>query len=355
MTNEDAATQVREGEELDLVKIEAYLKGNIPGLTGALEVQQFPGGASNLTYLIKVGDTELVLRRPPFGSTVKSAHDMGREYKILSKLQGVFPQAPKPLAFCTNHEVMGCDFYVMRRLHGIILRRDLPKELTLSEADARQLCMNLMDTLIDLHQVDYKAAGLADFGKPEGYVARQISGWNGRYVKAKTDDVPGCEKIMQWLDEKQPGDSGFTGIIHNDYKFDNVVLDADDPLKIIGVLDWEMTTLGDPLMDLGCTLSYWVQADDPQPMQMARMLPTHVPGMMTRQELLAYYSQKSGVPVEHFDFYYVFGLFRLAVIVQQIYKRYVEGKTRDKRFAQFGMFVQVLSITCEQVIGQSEL
>ncbi len=355
MVSEDSATQARAGEELDAARIEAYIRDTLPELKGPVSVAQFPGGHSNLTYLISVGDTDLVLRRPPPGTKAKSAHDMGREYRVLTHLHSVYPYAPKPYAHCEDESILGAPFYLMQRFHGIILRKDLPKDMTLDESQARRLCENLLDAQLLLHQVDYKKAGLADFGKPQGYVERQVRGWSDRFTKAKTDDVPGCESIMQWLADKQPGDSGYVGIIHNDYKFDNVVLDKNDPLKVIGVLDWEMATLGDPLMDLGCSLAYWVEKTDPPPLQLSRMGPTNLPGMPTRKELVARYAEKSGMKIENIDFYYVFGLFRLGVIAQQIYYRYYHKQVSDKRFAMFGQFVTYLSQICEGVIAKSDL
>ncbi|WP_224360559.1 phosphotransferase family protein [Hyalangium versicolor] len=350
MSTRDETRPPRSGEELDASKLLEWLARQNPVFTGPLQITQFPGGASNLTYLLRQGDKEWVLRRPPFGTKAKTAHDMGREFRVLSALQHVFPYCPKPVAYCEDESVMGSPFYVMERLHGLILRKDLPKNLTLSPQDARTLCEHLVDVQVALHQVDVKEAGLSEFGKPEGYVRRQVEGWSERFRKAHTEDVPDCEAIMKWLAEHLPPESGRAALIHNDYKFDNVVLDPKDPLKIIGVLDWEMTTLGDPLMDLGCSLAYWIQADDPEEVQMARMLPTNVPGMMTRRELVDYYSRKSGLPIQDFHFYYVFGLFRLAVIAQQIYYRYAKGQTTNEKFAPFGMVVAMLSFRAEQVI-----
>jgi aminoglycoside phosphotransferase (APT) family kinase protein len=355
MVTEDGATRARAGEELELARIETYIRDTLPGLKGPVGIAQFPGGHSNLTYLITAGDTELVLRRPPPGTKAATAHDMGREYRVLSHLHGIYPYAPKPYAYCEDDSVIGAKFYLMQRFHGIILRKDLPKDMTLSPAQARTLCENVLDAQLLLHQVDYAKAGLADFGKPQGYVARQVKGWSERFARAKTDDVPGCEKVMQWLHDKQPGDSGHVAIIHNDYKFDNVVLDKSDPLKVIGVLDWEMAMLGDPLMDLGCSLAYWVEKTDPPPLQLSRMGPTNLPGMPTRKELIARYASMSGIPIGNIDFYYVFGLFRLGVIAQQIYYRYYHKQVSDPRFAMFGQFVTYLSQVCEGVIAKSDL
>ncbi|MGI9264049.1 MAG: phosphotransferase family protein [Gammaproteobacteria bacterium] len=330
--------------EPDATTLRAYLAETLPDLRGEISVQRVTGGASNLTYIVTVGDTELVLRHPPFGTKAKTAHDMGREFKVLSCLQPVFRYCPRPLAYCADDTVLGEPFFVMEKLDGLILRRDLPDGFELTPGEARTLCQNLIDVHIELHNVDYRAAGLADFGKPAGYVERQVLGWNSRYQNARTDDVPDNDGLMAWLADNMPGDSDRSAVIHNDYKFDNVVLNADDgPVRISGVLDWEMATLGDPLMDLGCSLAYWVEAGDPSPLMQARMMPTQLPGMMSRREILDYYRQKSGMAEIPFDFYYAFGLFRLSVIAQQIYYRYAKGETGDERFAHFGQMGAILS------------
>ena len=330
--------------EPDSANLGPYLAETLPDLRGEIQVKRVPGGASNLTYIVSVGDTELVLRRPPFGTKAKSAHDMGREYKVLSCLQSVFPYCPKALAYCEDDSVLGEPFFVMEKLDGVILRRDLPEDLILGPDEARALCENLVDVHVELHAVDYEAAGLAGFGKPVGYVERQVLGWNKRYQNARTGDVPDNSGLMDWLADNMPADSGRAAIIHNDYKFDNVVLSDDGERMVIsGVLDWEMSTLGDPLMDLGCSLAYWIEAGDPAPLMQARMMPTQLPGMMSRREILDYYRQRSRMADGPFDFYYAFGLFRLAVIAQQIYYRYAKGETCDRRFAHFGQMGAILS------------
>ena len=346
----DEARSARPGEELDQQRVADYLRAQIPELAGDFELLQFPGGKSNLTYLVRVGDTELVLRRPPHGTKAKSAHDMGREYRILSKLAPAFSPAPQPLAYCEDESLLGAPFYVMRRLHGIILRRDPPADFPLDAELAGRLSQSLIDTLAELHTVDYQAAGLADFGKPAGYVERQILGWNERYRRARTPDVPDCEAVMKWLEAEMPADSGQVALIHNDYKFDNVMLAPEQPERIIGVLDWEMATLGDPLMDLGCALSYWVQADDSEELLAIRQGPTHLPGMWSRQQLAEHYAQRTGIAVGQMDFYLAYGLFRLAVIAQQIYYRYYHGQTQDDRFKAFGQFAAVLSRQVERIM-----
>ncbi len=350
MDPENETTRPRPGEELDAGRVSAFLDQALPDFAGPVEIRQFPGGASNLTYLLRIGDRELVLRRPPFGTKARSAHDMSREYGVLQRLHRVFPYSPEPLALCEDVSVLGEPFYVMERLSGTILRRELPRGLTLSADDARALCENLIDVHLELHDIDYRRAGLEDLGRPQGYVLRQIEGWSKRYRAARTGDVPDNEALMDWLGANMPDADTRAAIIHNDYKFDNVVLGDDGHgLRIRGVLDWEMATLGDPLMDLGCSLAYWIEADDPAPMQAARMMPTHLPGMMSRRQIVEYYGERSGRDTADFVFYYAFGLFRLAVIVQQIYYRYAHGQTSDPRFAGFGRLGAVLSANAEAV------
>jgi aminoglycoside phosphotransferase (APT) family kinase protein len=351
----DKPTKVRQGEEFDVKVIERFLKDNIPGLPGEILVRQFPSGYSNLTYLIQIGDKELVLRRPPFGRKAKTAHDMGREYRILKALNPVFPYCPKPLAYTEDESVMGCPFYVMERIQGIILRKSVPKGLEFTPDQMRSLCENLLDVHYELHSIDYKAIGLEGFGKPEGYVKRQVEGWSGRYRAAHTPDAPAFERVMQWLHDRMPPDFPKPTVIHNDYKFDNVVLDPDNPLKIVGVLDWEMATVGDPLMDLGSSLGYWAQSDDPPNFQAAGMLPTNLPGALTRNELVKRYAEKAGIRINNFDFYFCFGLFRLAVIAQQIYYRFYHGQTKDERFKLLIVAVHILEEQAIRTIEQCGL
>ena len=355
MTLTDRPGAIRQGEELDARAIDTYLKAHISDLRGEPQISQFPGGASNLTYLLRYADRELVLRRPPFGSKAKSAHDMGREFRILNQLRNAFPYCPQAFVHCTDESVIGAEFYVMQRLGGIILRADLPTELQLTPAQTTTLCKSFIDRLVELHQVDYQACGLAELGKPDGYVARQIKGWSERYDNARTPDAPGWQEVRTWLEEKMPADHPRPAIVHNDYRFDNVILDANDPLRIIGVLDWELTTLGDPLMDLGNTLAYWIEADDPAPVQLMRRQPSNAPGMLSRQAFVDYYAGRAGIEIKCFDFYYIYGLFRLAGIVQQIYYRYYHGQTADKRFASFVQMNALLEKMALGVVARSSL
>ena len=355
MTLTDRPTDIRPGEELDAQRIDAWLKAQIGGLSGTPVIRQFPGGASNLTYLIQYPEREMVLRRPPFGQKARSAHDMDREFRILNGLQTAFPYCPRPYAMCTDETLIGAPFYVMERLKGVILRADLPPALELSPDNTEALCRSFIDTLVDLHQVDYQACGLAELGRPDGYVQRQITGWTERYDKAMTPDAPRWDKVKDWLANQMPADHPKAGIVHNDYRFDNVILDPDNPMRIVGVLDWEMATLGDPLMDLGNTLAYWIQADDPAPVQQMRRQPSHAPGMFTRQQFVDYYAARAGIRIDNFDFYYAYGLFRLAGIVQQIYYRFYHGQTQDKRFAPFVKMNALLEHMSLRVIERSSL
>ncbi len=330
----DRPRPVRAGEELDAARLEAYLRHAVPALAGPVVVEQFPSGYSNLTYLIRAGDREVILRRPPIGVNIKSAHDMGREYRILAGLVQVYPRVPRPLAYCDDASVLGAPFYVMERVRGVILRSSLPEGAAMGPVEMRSLSEAFIDNLADLHSVDYVAAGLGDLGRPEGYVERQIRGWTTRYQNARTDDIPSIERVAGWLQEHRPADSS-PALIHNDYKYDNVVLDPQRLSRIIAVLDWEMATIGDPLMDLGTTLGYWVDANDPEAWARAGITAlTPQPGNLTRAELVERYARRTGRNPSRAVFYYVYGLFKIAVIVQQIYMRYKKGLSQDPRFAK---------------------
>lgn len=350
----DSAQAVRKGEELDAERLLPYLQSHIEGLQGPLSIQQFAKGHSNLTYLLRAGERELVLRRPPFGSKVKTAHDMGREFRILDRLHRVFAKAPRPLAFCEDDAVMGANFYVMDRVRGVIVRKDYPAELELSPARVRAINESLVDTLAELHALDYEQIGLGDLGKPAGYVERQVSGWSKRYVGSQTDAIPAIDAVSRWLSGRIPTERG-SALIHNDYKLDNVVLDPNEPTRIVGVLDWEMSTIGDPLMDLGTMLSYWIEPGDDDAVQMIRWAPTTASGSMTRAELAARYAEKTGRDVSNVLYYYVFGLFKTAVVLQQIYYRYKQGLTKDERFASLIMGVQILASSAERAIEAGKL
>jgi len=323
---------LRPGEELDLTRLEPFLQTHFPDAAGPLEIAQFPSGHSNLTYLLRLGVRELVLRRPPFGTKVKGAHDMSREYRVLAKLHAAYRPAPEVFLYCDDISILGCPFYLMKPVHGIILRRTLPPGLNFTADIARRLSESFVDNLARLHGLDYSAIGLADLGKPQGYLERQVRGWIERYRGSKTHDLPEVEPISRWLLENLPPASD-AALIHNDYKFDNVVLDPADITKIVGVLDWEMCTIGDPLSDLGTALAYWVGPEDAEELQKIRWGPTNCPGSLTRAQLVERYARATRRDVSNMVFYVAFARFKVAVIVQQIYYRYHHGLTKDQRFA----------------------
>jgi aminoglycoside phosphotransferase (APT) family kinase protein len=348
------ADQVRDEDRFDVDAVRAWLAERGTELADDVVVQQFGGGASNLTYSLRDGSHDLILRRPPSGQKAKGAHDMGREYRIQDGLRDVFPLVPEMVALCDDESVIGSEFYVMERVDGIIPRRDFPPGVELDEKQTRELCTNALDVLIDLHRVDVDATPLASMNKGSGYVERQISGWSTRFRNAHTEDIGDYERVMAWLDEHQPADVA-SCMIHNDFRFDNIVLDADDPTRPVGVLDWEMATVGDPLMDLGGTLAYWVQDDDDEFFRMFRRQPTNLPGMLSRPEVVDYYCERTGhtVTPEQWRFYEVYGLFRLGVIAQQIYYRYFHKQTSNEAYAIFGPAAQHLEQRCNAIIGAS--
>ena len=340
---------IRTGEELDAAAIDAWLKPRCPGLEGLPEVTQYSGGASNWTYRLKYPGHDLVLRRPPAGTKAKSAHDMRREFHVQSALAPVYPYVPGMVGLCDDPAVLGCDFYVMRRIPGLILRGNLPKGMELDPATARRLAFSVIDRLVELHRVDPEAAGLTPLGKGPGYARRQIAGWSDRYRKARTWNVPRFEAVTTWLERNAPDDVG-TCVIHGDFRLDNVVLDPADPARVVGVLDWEMATLGDPLMDLGNSLAYWVEAGDDPVGRAIRRQPTHLPGMPTRREVVSYYLGRMGLAEVDFTLYEVYGLFRLAVIAQQIYYRYHHGQTKNPAFRRFWLLAHYLEWRCGRLL-----
>ncbi len=351
MTLSDAS-QVREEDAFDVDAVRRWLGERGVELADDLEVRQFGGGASNLTFSLRDETHDLVLRKPPSGQKAKGAHDMGREFRVQQGLAEVFPLVPRMVALCDDASVIGAEFYVMERVDGIIPRRDFPPEVSLTPEQVRELCEHALDVLVQLHSVDVAATPLADMDKGDGYVARQVGGWSRRFRDARTDDVGDYEQVMAWLEAEQPADVDHC-LIHNDFRFDNLVLDRDDPTRPVGVLDWEMATVGDPLMDLGGTMAYWVEAGDDDFMLGFRRQPTTAPGMLTRAEVVDHYRAATGRSFtdEQWRFYEVFGLFRLGVIAQQIYYRYFHGQTTNEAYAQFGPAARYLEQRCERIIG----
>jgi aminoglycoside phosphotransferase (APT) family kinase protein len=350
----DESRPVREEDAFDVDAMAAWLRDHArvfrADLVGTPEVRQFPGGASNLTYLLRYPGRELILRRPPAGVKAASAHDMGREYRIQSALAPAFPYVATMVGHCDDESVIGSEFYVMERLDGTILRREIPFDAT--PADVSRLCENAFDVLIALHSVDTGSLPeLSSLDKGPGYVGRQVTGWTGRFERARTDDTGDWSDVLEWIARHQPEDVAQV-LIHNDFRFDNMVLDPDDPMRIIGVLDWEMATVGDPLMDLGGSMSYWVESGDDEFFQQFRRQPTTTPGMWTRQQIVDHYCDRMGFAMtpEKWLFYEVFGIFRLAVIAQQIWYRYYHRQTTNDAYAVFGPAVGYLEKRCRQLL-----
>lgn len=344
MTRAETAP-VRPGEELPLDRLREAMRGQMAGNVEALEVEQFPGGMSNLTYLVRAGDEEYVLRRAPLGEVAKGAHDMVREYRLLEKVSAALPVAPKPALLVQDNAVLGSPFYLMERRRGTVVRTELPAEFAEMPDAPRKMSEALADTLADLHAVDIDAAGLRDIGKPEGFNRRQVEGWAGRWRRARdllkdTGDLPPPaelrdELVIAWLEENIPPETAHT-LVHNDFKLDNLMLDPADPAKVRALLDWEMTTVGDPLVDLGLTLTYWTIPQQPGRAENHIGAVGAAQGFFTREEFLARYAQKSGRDVSNVMWYEVLGHFKLAVIVLQIFARYRLGQTQDARFAPLG-------------------
>jgi aminoglycoside phosphotransferase (APT) family kinase protein len=351
----DRARAVRSGEELDAAALRAFLAGHLAGADGPLTIEQFPGGYSNLTYLVRAGDREMVLRRPPFGAAIRSAHDMGREFRILSRLAAVYPRVPRALAYCDDASVLGAPFYVMERVRGVILRSKVPEGAELSPGTMGGLAGAFVRNLAELHAVDVDAAGLSDLGHADGYVRRQVRGWTERYLRARTEDVPQVERAARWLADNLPAERG-AALIHNDYKYDNLVLDPADLTRIVAVLDWEMATVGDPWMDVGTSLAYWLDPDDPPELQrMGLNTLTLLPGNPRRSELVERYAAASGMPAPEPVFYFVYGLLKVATIAQQIYARFVAGHTKDARFGALIHAVRALGTTAELAIERGRI
>ena len=340
---------VRPGEQLDWAKLVEWLRGHlatvgIPSLdlTRTFEVAQFPGGHSNLTYLIRFADIDIVVRRPPLGPVAPTAHDMAREFRWLSAMHRLFPLAPRPYALCEDASIIGSVFYAMERRRGLIVRAEEPPELADNTAARRAVSAALVDTLADLHAIDVAANGLSGLGKPAGFVERQVRGWSERWQRAQTTPMSEMEALAAWLRSHLPGDPATPSIVHGDFKLDNVMLDPQDVGRIVAVLDWEMSALGDPLVDLGIVLAYWVPTAPPLQRD-ALTTVTHRPGYFTRDEILERYASRSGRDLSGIRFYHVFAIFKIAVVIQQIYFRYVSGQTTDARFARFDERVAYLA------------
>lgn len=331
---------VRQGEELNTHALQTYIKEHLPALGELQSYTQFPAGASNLTYALQFDSGEYVLRRPPMGPVAPKAHDMKREYDILTILQSYLPQVPKPLIFCEDRDILGVPFFMMERKYGVVLDTKLPAHYTPDVG--RHISEKMIDLLVDLHAIDYKQTALVEMTKAEGFLARQVHGWIERYERAKTDDISEVAPLTNWLRSHIPDASEAT-IIHYDFKLNNAMFNEDFS-QIVGLFDWEMTTVGDPLADLGVMMSYWVTEHDDETLKYMLGKPpvTTYRGFYTREEMIARYAEKSGRDVSALSYYMTFAYFKLAVIGQQIYARYRNGQTADERFAVFGKLVPQL-------------
>ncbi len=342
---------VRPDERFDEARLQAYLRGKLPDAEQDMRVRQFAGGKANLTYLLAFGeDREYVLRRPPLGPYAPSAHDMAREYKVLSVLHKAFALAPEALLFCGDEAVLGAPFFIMERRHGIVVRGIMPGAFIDIDNAPRKMSAALVDALADFHAVDYESLGLADLGRPAGFIERQVAGWQRRWQRAKLTDDPRVDAIHSWLTEHQP-QSAYHSLAHNDYKLDNTMYRHDDPARIAAIFDWDMCTLGDPLSDVGMLLTYWTQPDDPPLVQAIGTMPDNGAGFYSRPEILERYAARSGRDMTDMRFYHVLGIFRLLVILQQIYIRFHRGFTQDERFAPLGEAVRGLTAWALEIMN----
>jgi aminoglycoside phosphotransferase (APT) family kinase protein len=351
MTAGKDSTVVRAGEQLDIVSLDGYLREHLPARSSefdpnaTLDVAQFPGGHSNLTYLVSYGDCEFVLRRPPIGPVAPTAHDMPREYKLLSMINPHFPLAPRPVLLCEDSSIIGAPFYLMERRRGLIVRFKVPEQIGDDLVLRRRLSENVVDTLVALHAVDIDTTGIAQIGKPAGFVGRQVRGWADRWQRSKTSELAEMDEVVEWLINRIPADTGSEAtIVHNDFKLDNIMLENEDPTRVIAVLDWEMCTVGDPLIDVGLLLSYWTMkgADSDADQNSSLRAITNGPGWLTRKEIVERYEAGTGRDLSRIVFYETFARFKVAVVIQQIYFRYVKGQTHDERFHNFDQLVREL-------------
>jgi aminoglycoside phosphotransferase (APT) family kinase protein len=367
MTASSDSTAVRAGEELDLAVLDRYLRRQLPERvlhfdpTATIEIKQFPGGHSNLTYLLRYGNQEFVLRRPPVGPVAPTAHDMPREYKLLSVIHPHFPLAPKPVLLSEDASVIGVPFYLMERRRGFIVRGKLPAKIGDDLALRRRLSESVVDTLVALHAVDIRETGIERIGKPAGFVARQVRGWADRWQRSQTGELAEMDQVIQWLVDRIPTESSSEAtIVHNDFKLDNLMFDEDDPSRVVAVLDWEMSTVGDPLVDVGLALTYWTMsggesgAGKSEQNSSLRAI-TNEPGWMTRAEIIERYEMKTGRDLSRIAFYETFARFKVAVVIQQIYFRYVQGQTHDERFRNLSVLVRELAHEALELAQSSKI
>jgi aminoglycoside phosphotransferase (APT) family kinase protein len=340
---------MRDGEKIAAGALQDYLAGKLDAAESGVTLEQFPNGHSNLTYLLRAGGREYVLRRPPLGPVAPKAHDMVREYHVLRAVHPHFPPAPRPYLVCEDPAVLGAPFFIMERRRGVVLREEIPPEIAELSDHPRRIGEAFLDTMVQLHAIDVSADDIRALGKPEGYVERQVRGWADRWERAKTEDIPEMDGVVRWLAARIPPPLA-PSIIHNDYKLDNVLLGAAD--RVEAVLDWEMATIGDPLSDLGLTLCYWTWATDPEVRAAGIPALTARCGWHTRDELVSRYAERTGRDVTHAGYYEVLGVFKLAVIIQQIYCRFHRGQTQDERFRNFGERANALARLVARLAGK---
>jgi len=355
MEQRDATAPVRPGEQIDLNRLESYLSERLAGFARPLTLEQFPGGHSNLTYLVRTGAKEFVLRRPPHGTTVAAAHDMGREYRILSRVHRAFAKAPEPVLACEDPAVIGAPFYLMERIPGVIYRAKKPEGFALTPHRVRDACYEFVETLAELHCVDYKAAGLGEMYKGPGYLERQLAGWEKRWAGAQTGPNPDMERALPWLKAHKPKADYAAALIHNDFKFDNLVYDGDTGIKLVGVLDWEMATVGDPLSDFAVMLTTWLEKKNPGESSVSACFICCETGALTREEIIRTYTRRTGFDLDNLLWYYVLALYKGAVIIQQIYYRYHHGLTKDERFAKMGDITKALAQRAVEAIDSEKI
>lgn len=355
--NSSDTKPVRASEQLDWTSLAAYARGTLATVLGEqfdetapLTVEQFPGGHSNLTYLLRFGTQEFALRRPPLGPVPPKAHDMAREYRILEAVHPIFSLAPRPFVLCEDASVIGSTFYIMERRRGLVVRYDEPPELADRPDARRRVSQALVDALATLHEVDIKAHGLSALGKPAGFVERQVRGWGERWQGSQTSELPEMDTLAAWLAERLPPDAPRPTLVHGDFKLDNVMLDASDVGRVVAVFDWEMTAVGDPLIDLGILLCYWVHASTVSQRDSLTSV-THCEGWFTRADILERYGARTGFDLTNITFYEVFAVFKLAVVLQQIFYRYHRGQTDDPRFAELDKRVAWLAGIGASLVG----
>lgn len=351
-TDDPETIEVRADERLDLARLEPWLRANLGDADGALAVRQFGGGHANLTYLLRFGDREYVLRRPPHGTIAPSAHDMAREHRVLSRLWRAYPLAPRSFVLCQDAAIIGAPFHVMERRHGVVVREaNADRYLTDPDTCGRVGAM-VIDALADLHTVRPDDVGLGDLGRPQGFIERQLAGWETRWQAARDDGAPDLSPLIAWLSGARPINP-VHALVHNDYKLDNILVAADDPVRAVAVLDWDMCTRGDPLADIGTLLNYWKEIGDPEDWGTATALPSDRPGFPGRRAAVERYLARTGFDGRAIEWYWCFSTFRTAVILQQIYIRWLKGETQDARFGSFGWRVRALASKAEAIAGRA--